>query len=89
MRSTYIDLGGIGAASSGSHFGGDVDGRANASGQITRVHVGSVPVRYRLTAGGEAEITNLDILDAVDAGADEDVFGFEIPMDDIQPMDVR
>ena len=89
MTTTYINLGGVGAAASGPHFGGDIDCRANTSGKITRVHVCGVPIRHSLSAGGQAKIANLDILDPIHTSTDEDVFRFEVPMDDIQPVYVR
>lgn len=85
---TYIHFGSVGATSSRPDFRGDVDSSANAPCHVACVRVRGSLVDSKLPAGGEPKVADFHILDAIWAGADEDVLRLEISVNDVEAVDM-
>lgn len=87
-QDTYIYFGRVRTAASSPHFRGDIDGRANTTGHVARIHVGHGLVDGQLSARCQTEISDFHILNAIRTSADEYVLGFEVAVDNVEAVDM-
>jgi hypothetical protein len=87
-RVTYIHFGSVRATASGPDFGGNINSSADAPGHVAGICAGSGLVGDQLTAGRQSEVSNFYIFDSIRTSTDEDVLRLEIPVNDVEAVDV-
>lgn len=89
VDSTYINFRTIRPAGSRAYLRCRIRGRTDASGNVVRFHdVWESLVDGKLTAGGQAKISNLDVVRSIAAVSNEYVFRLQVSMNDAQTVNM-
>lgn len=85
----YIDLCAVHAVCRRPHFRGRIIRRPDASGHVICLDgTGGDPIDRKLSTCRQAKVSYLYVVYAISAAADEDVFWFQVTVNDVKPVNV-